>query len=60
LLTVVFFTAAKRKTMASMQRRLGPNIVGLLQRLGGDFNLKRFFTIISSSYNWINYINHRL
>lgn len=28
LLTVAFTTVAERKTMASMQRRLGPNIVG--------------------------------
>src|ERR1700734_434159 len=28
LLTVAYVTVAKRKTMASMQRRLGPNIVG--------------------------------
>ena len=28
LLTVAFVTLAERKTMASMQRRLGPNIVG--------------------------------
>jgi NADH-ubiquinone oxidoreductase chain 1 len=28
LLTVAFATIAERKTMASMQRRLGPNIVG--------------------------------
>src|SRR3978361_2010028 len=28
LLTVAYVTIAKRKTMASMQRRLGPNIVG--------------------------------
>ena len=28
LLTVAFVTGAERKTMASMQRRLGPNIVG--------------------------------
>jgi NADH-ubiquinone oxidoreductase chain 1 len=28
LLTVAFTTIAERKTMASMQRRLGPNIVG--------------------------------
>jgi len=27
LLTVAFVTVAERKTMASMQRRLGPNIV---------------------------------
>jgi NADH-ubiquinone oxidoreductase chain 1 len=28
LLTVAFITVAERKTMASMQRRLGPNLVG--------------------------------
>jgi NADH:ubiquinone oxidoreductase subunit H len=28
LITVAFVTIAERKTMASMQRRLGPNIVG--------------------------------
>jgi NADH-ubiquinone oxidoreductase chain 1 len=28
LLTVAFITIAERKTMASMQRRIGPNIVG--------------------------------
>lgn len=28
LLTVAFVTLAERKTMASMQRRLGPNIIG--------------------------------
>ena len=28
LLTVAFLTVAERKTMASMQRRLGPNVVG--------------------------------
>jgi NADH:ubiquinone oxidoreductase subunit H len=30
LLTVAFVTIAERKTMASMQRRLGPNAVGCL------------------------------
>jgi len=29
LLTVAFVTIAERKTMASMQRRIGPNIVGI-------------------------------
>jgi len=28
LLSVAFVTVAERKTMASMQRRLGPNTVG--------------------------------
>ena len=31
LLTVAFVTIAERKTMASMQRRLGPNAVGCLK-----------------------------
>ena len=31
LLTVAYVTVAERKTMASMQRRLGPNIVGQLK-----------------------------
>lgn len=30
LLTVAYVTVAERKTMASMQRRLGPNAVGYL------------------------------
>jgi len=30
LLTVAYITVAERKTMASMQRRLGPNVVGYL------------------------------
>ena len=31
LLTVAFVTIAERKTMASMQRRLGPNAVGCIK-----------------------------
>lgn len=40
LLTVAFVTVAERKTMASMQRRLGPNAVGYT-----NYNLtfKRFY-----------------
>ena len=30
LLVVAYTTVAERKTMASMQRRLGPNVVGQL------------------------------
>jgi NADH-ubiquinone oxidoreductase chain 1 len=30
LLSVAYVTVAERKTMASMQRRLGPNAVGLI------------------------------
>ena len=42
LLTVAFVTVAERKTMASMQRRLGPNIVGyygLLQAFADTLKL---------------------
>ena len=41
LLTVAFVTVAERKTMASMQRRLGPNTVGyygLLQAFADALN----------------------
>lgn len=38
LLTVAFVTVAERKTMASMQRRLGPNAVGCT-----NFTFKRFY-----------------
>src|SRR6185312_4020422 len=40
LLTVAFVTIAERKTMASMQRRVGPNAVGFI-----NFNpiSKRFY-----------------
>ena len=42
LLIVAFVTIAERKTMASMQRRIGPNIVGyygLLQAFGDALKL---------------------
>ena len=42
LLTVAYVTVAERKTMASMQRRLGPNIVGyygLLQAIADALKL---------------------
>lgn len=42
LFTVAFVTVAERKTMASMQRRLGPNIVGyygMLQPFADAFKL---------------------
>ena len=32
LLAVAYVTVAERKTMASMQRRLGPNVVGQIKR----------------------------
>jgi NADH-ubiquinone oxidoreductase chain 1 len=42
ILAVAYVTVAERKTMASMQRRLGPNIVGyygLLQAFADAFKL---------------------
>jgi NADH:ubiquinone oxidoreductase subunit H len=45
LLSVAYVTVAERKTMASMQRRVGPNkvgIYGLLQALKQN-NMKRVY-----------------
>ena len=39
LLAVAYVTVAERKTMASMQRRLGPNVVG--QQINNFFSLYR-------------------
>ena len=52
LLSVAYVTVAERKTMASMQRRLGPNQVGFNSN---TFTLHRnkFF----NHYPFINYIN---
>ena len=36
LLAVAYVTVAERKTMASMQRRLGPNIVGYYGLIQGS------------------------
>ena len=47
LLSVAYVTVAERKTMASMQRRLGPNAVG---QLNLNFTFKRFYHN-SSSYD---------
>ena len=63
LLAVAYVTVAERKTMASMQRRLGPNVVGyygllqafadalklLLKVLLIIFRLRRIFVIIQNS-----------
>jgi hypothetical protein len=46
LLVVAYVTVAERKTMASMQRRLGPNAVG---QKNNRFSLKRFYH--TSSYD---------
>jgi NADH:ubiquinone oxidoreductase subunit H len=54
LLTVAYVTVAERKTMASMQRRLGPNAVGylgLLQALKTNKNITRSYHTTSKLYN---------
>jgi NADH:ubiquinone oxidoreductase subunit H len=50
LLSVAYVTVAERKTMGSMQRRLGPNAVGLLV-VNLNFPFKRLFYISRYNYN---------
>lgn len=54
LMSVAYVTVAERKTMASMQRRLGPNIVGLLKL---NLTFKRLYSSDSTIYNYDNAIN---
>lgn len=54
LMAVAFVTVAERKTMASMQRRLGPNVVGQFKL---NFIFKRLYSSDSSSYNYDKAIN---
>lgn len=54
LLSVAYFTLAERKIMGSIQRRRGPNVVGvygLLQPLADGFKLLVKETILPSSSN---------
>jgi len=53
LLTVAFATVAERKTMASMQRRLGPNIVGI-KNITCTLRCNKFYT----NYTFTNYIHN--
>jgi NADH:ubiquinone oxidoreductase subunit H len=50
LLSVAYVTVAERKTMASMQRRLGPNAVG--QKISIRFNT---FNTQTRFYHTSNY-----
>jgi NADH-ubiquinone oxidoreductase chain 1 len=56
LLVVAYVTVAERKTMASMQRRLGPNIVGyygLLQAFADALKLILKEYVSPSQANWV-------
>ncbi|RDI76667.1 hypothetical protein Vi05172_g13349 [Venturia inaequalis] len=53
LLIVAYVTVAERKTMASMQRRLGPNVIGQHNKVRN--NPIKFIPRKKKSYSYIIY-----
>jgi NADH-quinone oxidoreductase subunit H len=59
LIAVAYFTLAERKILGAIQRRMGPNVVGvygLLQPLSDGFKLLMKETVLPSSANQLIFI----